>query len=362
MEELEEEGRNDRRDRDAEDGARDAGDARPDEDRAQHDDRMDADGSLHDPRLHDVHDDEPADDHQDQRGYQGFRLEDEGDKDRWCPRRERSEERDHLEQAGEDGGQRHERQAEQQVGAERDQEVDDAHQGLAAQEPAERPRDRRLEQPRLLCVGWRDQPEHEGQDLVPVDDHVDGQEEHDQHRAYDAEAGHGDLLERRDQSPGDLVEVVQDGGRLVDQVDLAEADGVQSVLPGADDLRQVGADVRQRGDQLGDRRGQGPGGEDDDDDEDRHHARIDDDRGERAWQPRDDVDHARDDRADDEREQPRQKERQQDVAEVEEDRAELPDHHEEESDRGQREDRRDETTIATLRAEVLHLPQRSPIL
>ena len=53
----------DGRDRDAEDRAGDARDARADEHRAEDDDGVDADGALHDPGLQDVHDHEPADDH-----------------------------------------------------------------------------------------------------------------------------------------------------------------------------------------------------------------------------------------------------------------------------------------------------------
>ena len=67
LQELQDEGRHDRRDRDAEDGARDARDAPADEHRAQDDDRVDADGALHDPRLEDVHDEQPAGAHQDDR-------------------------------------------------------------------------------------------------------------------------------------------------------------------------------------------------------------------------------------------------------------------------------------------------------
>ena len=101
MQELEEEGRDDGGDRDPEDRARDAGDPAADQHRAEDDDRVDADRALHDPRLEDVHHDEPAGAHQDERREGRLRLEDERDDDRRRPRDERPEERDHLEQAGE---------------------------------------------------------------------------------------------------------------------------------------------------------------------------------------------------------------------------------------------------------------------
>ena len=67
VQELEQEGRHDGRDRDPEDGARDAGDPAADEDRPEDDDRVDADRALHDPWLEDVHDHQPAGTHQDER-------------------------------------------------------------------------------------------------------------------------------------------------------------------------------------------------------------------------------------------------------------------------------------------------------
>ena len=48
----------------------DARDARPDEHRAEDDDRVDADRALHDPRLEHVHDHEPAGDHDDRHRQQ----------------------------------------------------------------------------------------------------------------------------------------------------------------------------------------------------------------------------------------------------------------------------------------------------
>ena len=108
------------------------------------------------------------------------------------------------------------------VRPEGDEEVDEAHQRLAAQEPAERARDRRLEQAGLLRVARRDDPEQEGQDHVAVEDHVDRQEEDDQHRADHAQARDRDLLERRDERAGDLVEVAEGRLGLGHEVDLAE--------------------------------------------------------------------------------------------------------------------------------------------
>ena len=65
---VEEERRQDGRDRDAEDRAGDARDLGSDQDGAEDDDRVDADGLLHQPRLEQVHDEQPADAHEDERG------------------------------------------------------------------------------------------------------------------------------------------------------------------------------------------------------------------------------------------------------------------------------------------------------
>ena len=71
---VEDQRRDDRRDRDAEDRARDAGDLQPDEDGAQDHDRVDPERVGHDPRLEPVHDDEPAgaDDDHDRDGRSGL--------------------------------------------------------------------------------------------------------------------------------------------------------------------------------------------------------------------------------------------------------------------------------------------------
>ena len=190
----------------------------------------------------------------DQRRQQRARHEQQRDDHRRSPRDERPEERDRHEQAGGDRGQRDQRQAHDDAGDEGDHEVGRAQQCLPAQEPAERARDGRLEQAGLLGVGRRHEPEEEGQDLVAVDDHVDRQEEDDQHRPDHAHAGDRDLLQRRDQDRGHLVEVVEDRRELGQEVDLAEADRVQPGLPRRDDRREVALDLRDRGDELGDRR------------------------------------------------------------------------------------------------------------
>ena len=74
MQELHDERRHDGRDRDPEDRAGDARDPAADEDRAEDDDRVDADRALHDPRLEDVHDHDPAQPHQDERGHDRIRA------------------------------------------------------------------------------------------------------------------------------------------------------------------------------------------------------------------------------------------------------------------------------------------------
>ena len=207
---------------------------------------MDPDGLAHDPRLEDVHHDEPADDHDDEGEPDDVGLEHERGEDRRGPGQERPEERDGHQDARDDRGQGDERQAEDDARQQGDQEVGRAHDRLTAQEATERARHRGLQESCLVGVrGW-DDAEQEREDLVTVEDHVDRQEEHDQHRADDADAGHGHLLERLGQGRRDVVEVVEDGQRLGGQVDLPEPDRGQPVLPWLEDLGQVLADLRQR--------------------------------------------------------------------------------------------------------------------
>ena len=354
VQELEREGRHDRRDRDPEDRPGDARDPAADEHRAEDHDRVDPDRALHDPRLQDVHHDEPAGAHQDDRRHtaSGCRTRATmtgGAHDTNGPKNGIVWSTPAATEVSAAKG-----RPEQQVGAERDQEVDDAHQRLAAQEAAERARDGCLQETRLLRVGRRHDPEQEGQHGVAVEDHVDRQEEHDQQRPHDAEAGHRDLLERGDERGRDRVEVAQGRLRLGDEVDLVEPDRVQPLLPRAEDRRQAGLDVRDGFGELPDRGGQRAGRDDDDQNEDQHDRGVDQHRGGRPRQARDRVDDPGDDRADDEREEPGQEERQEDVAEVEEQQAELLDDEEEDRDHGQDEQRAQQSTITRSRLAGQH--------
>jgi hypothetical protein len=96
------------------------------------------------------------------------------------------------------------------------------------------------------------------------------------------------------------VKVAERRLRLGDQVDLAETDRVEPGLPRGEDRRQVRLDVGQLLRELADRCRQCPSGDDDEDDQDGHNRAIDEDRRDRSWQTRDDVDDRGDDRADDE--------------------------------------------------------------
>ncbi len=146
---VEEEHRQDGRDRDAEDGAGDARDLAADDDRGEDHDRVDADRARHHPRGDDVHRHEPRDAHHDQHRQDGARVEQERDGDRRQPGHERAEERDRVEQARGHGRQRGVLEPEHDVHDRREHAEHDAHHELAAQEPAERLRDARLEQARL---------------------------------------------------------------------------------------------------------------------------------------------------------------------------------------------------------------------
>ena len=161
-----------------------------------------------------------------------------------------------------------------------------------------------------------------------------------------AQAGDRDLLQRFDQRGGELIEVRQRVLRLGDEVDLAQPDRVQHVLPRREDRRQVRPDVRDRRDELGDRGRQRARGDDHEHDEDHHDQRVHDDRGQGPRQARVEVDEAADDRADDERQEPRQEERQEDVAEEEERLADQPDDDEEERDDAEHEERADQPAFA----------------
>ena len=124
--------------------------------------------------------------------------------------------------------------------------VRQAEDGLAAQEAPERVGDARLEEARLLGVGGRDEAEQERHDPPAVDDHVQRQDEHEQHVAERPEAGDRELLDRPDELGRVGVEVVQEDRALGREVDLAEADRPEPLLPRREDRRQVALEPRAR--------------------------------------------------------------------------------------------------------------------
>ena len=87
LEEVEEERRDHGGDRNTEDRPGDPGHLRADQHRAQDDDRVDSDRILHEPRLEDVHHQQPADPHEDERRQGIVRREPEGPRSRAAPRR-----------------------------------------------------------------------------------------------------------------------------------------------------------------------------------------------------------------------------------------------------------------------------------
>ena len=221
-----------------------------------------------------------------------------------------------------------------------------AHRALPAEEPPERLADRTLQQPGVLRVGRRDEPEQERQDLVAVDDHVDRQEEDDEHRADGSDARDRDLLQRRDQHGRELVEVGQDRLDLDHQVHVGQAERIEPVLPRREDRRQILLDLRDRVDELADRPGQCSGHDDEQGEQDRHDQRVDDDRGQGARQPRDARADPGHDRADDEGQQPGEEEREQDVAEEEEGRRQLVHDDEEQRDDPEGQQRAEQASLA----------------
>ena len=235
-------------------GPGDARDPRADQDRAEDHDRVDADRVLHDPRLEHVHDHDPADAHEDDRGERppsagGQRATMTGGAhDRNGPKNGIA-----WRTPADDRRQRGERQAEQQVRRRaRSRKYTTPISAWPRRNPPNERDDRRLEQPRLLRVGRRDEPEQERQDLVAVDDHVDRQEEHDQHRPDRAEAGDGDRLERLDELRPRPGRGCRGRRRPGPRGRPGRARSTSSqVLPRRQDRRQVGPDVGDRGRRTG---------------------------------------------------------------------------------------------------------------
>jgi hypothetical protein len=107
------------------------------------------------------------------------------------------EERDRLQDARRGGRDRHVRHAEEQARGHRDEPVDDSPSSAwPSQEAAERAGDAVLEELGFVRVGGRDEAEEEAGDPIPIDGHVQRQEEDEEQVAEDAEAGDGDVAER----------------------------------------------------------------------------------------------------------------------------------------------------------------------
>jgi hypothetical protein len=216
-------------------------------------------------------------------------------------------------------------------------------------------RDAPLQQARLLLHRRRHDPEEERQDLVAVDDHVQRQDQDEQHGAHRAEAGDRELLERPGQLRGVALQVVDEALGLDDQVDLGEAEGAKPVLVRGEDRRQLVAQCRDARDERRDRLRQAARHEDDQADDHRQQHDVDDhDRAD----PREDR-HERGqgahERAEDEGEQPGQEEDQEDVAEAVEDRGEQPDQDERQHRRAQDEHGRDERALAAVHLDGQHV-------
>ena len=333
---VQEQRRDHRGDRDAEDRARDARHLEAHQHRPQDDDRVDPQRGRHDPGLEPVHDHEPADRDHDPDPQRDVGLAQYRDQYGRDPREERSEERDRHEQAGERGGDRGEVEPEGEARDKADRREGETRDDLATNEPAKRARDRLLEHLGLGLVARRHEPEHERDQPVAVGDHVQREHDDQQQIADRAQARDGQLLERHGQLGGVLAEVVEEDDRLRLEVDL-QADIVEPRLPRLQDRRQVCPQPRQVGDEVADRANER--GRDDQGD---HHEAAEDqqvDREDRAGagDERHGLD-ALDDRAEHERKQPGQEEDHDQVAEDREDLRDEPEHDERERKGEQDED------------------------
>ena len=164
---------------------------------------MDPDRALHDPRLEHVHHDQPADAHHDHERRQQRRPGCEEIATMTGGAQARNGPKNGIAIRGRPtrvvtGRRAAGRAAGASTSAMR--EVDDAQTAWPRRKPPNERATAVCEQPRLLGVARRDEPEEEGQDRVAVDDHVDRQDEHDQHRPDRAEAGHRDRLQRDDRA------------------------------------------------------------------------------------------------------------------------------------------------------------------
>ena len=168
-EEVEEERRDDGRDGQAEEGARDAEQLHPDQDRGEDHDRVEAHGAGQDARLDDVLDHEPAHAHDRERGQEGVGLGHRRHDHRRGPGDEGAEERDRHQDAGGRGGEGGVLEPQDQVAGEGDEGVGAADDDHAPDEAAERAAHALREQVRLVAVGRRDQAQEERADRRAID-------------------------------------------------------------------------------------------------------------------------------------------------------------------------------------------------
>jgi hypothetical protein len=347
---VEEQRRDHRGDRDAEDRAGDARDLGPDDHRGQNHDRMDAHRPGHQPRLEDVHRHEPADAHQDEHGQHGTVGGERGRGNRRQPRQERAEERDHVQQARGDGREGRVRQPEHDVDQRRERAEHQAHDQLAAQEPAERAPDRDLQHPRLGHERRRNEPVQEREDVLAVERDVDRQDHEQQHVADHADAREGDRLERPHELPRPVLQVGDDRGDLAHEVHR-QPERRQPRLDVGEQDPELGLEFRARLQELIDRGIDRRRRLDEDPEQQDHDRQVHDDHRRRrrhSRHPRHEVDQ----RQQRERQQPGEEEQQQDVAKGVEHAAREADHDERERDDGQDQDRVEEPPLA-LREDVI---------
>ncbi len=127
-------------DRNPEDRPDRTGQPGPDEDRRQDEHRIEPDRPADHPRLDHVLEQKRPADLQDEHGQQDLWPEDHGDRDSWHPRDQLPEERDHLEDPGDESDQGCERQTDRAGDGEGDDPLHDPDDKLPPDEPPERPR------------------------------------------------------------------------------------------------------------------------------------------------------------------------------------------------------------------------------
>ena len=161
----------------------------------------------------------------------------------------------------------------------------------------------------------------------------------------DPEARDGDVLEGLDQLARVVVEVREHEAGLLGEVDLAEAEPFEALLPGLEDRRQVVAQRGHAGDEGRDRVREGARDHDQQQDRGAEQEPVDEHDGRDARQRGDVPDEEPDERAQDEREQPRQEEDEDDVAEEVEEVAQVAEHHEADDDHAEHEQRVQQTLL-----------------